>query len=456
MNHSSSRSVDDTGRWHSALRGRQTVSLNVRIGGIAQHRQHLGAAALFAILVPVTAIADNETPTDDTPPPAIKPGLIYNGAAFANLGGGVRSGGTFTSNLQGKVDLDLTKLVGWEDAIAYVSGLWLQGGQPSSFTGDAQGISSISGPNVVKLYEAWIQRNFASNHFSLLAGQYDLNSEFYRLQSAGLFLNSSFGIGPELAQSGVAGSSVFPNTAVGMRVGVKSDDGVVARMAVLDGVPVDRPNGSHGIFEAGDGALIVAEVALLDRPPSSDRPVPSQLRIGRKAMLGNYESKLAIGGWYYTAYFDDLSETQANGQPVRHHGSAGFYVLADRLLFRDPTNDQRTLFGFVQVGLGDERVDRFGSYLGAGLAATGIVPNRSNDELGLGIAFARNGSHYFDSQHLQGLPVTRAETAIELTYLIQVNSWLALQPDLQYVISPNTTQAIPNAFALQLRIEASF
>ena len=60
------------------------------------------------------------------------------------------------------------------------------------------------------------------------------------------------------------------------------------------------------------------------------------------------------------------------------------------------------------------------------------------------------------AQRMQGLPVTNAEKTIELTYLIRVNSWLALQPDLQYVITPNTTTAIPNAGAFQLRIEPSF
>ena len=60
------------------------------------------------------------------------------------------------------------------------------------------------------------------------------------------------------------------------------------------------------------------------------------------------------------------------------------------------------------------------------------------------------------AQRAQGLQVTNAETAIELTYLFQVNSWLALQPDLQYVITPNTTSTIPNAWALQLRFEMSF
>ena len=110
----------------------------------------------------------------------------------------------------------------------------------------------------------------------MLAGLYDLNSEFYRLQSA-LFLNSSFGIGPEFAQSGVEGPSIFPDTSVGMRIAFKPAEGLVVRIAALDGVPVDRPDGSRGIFKPGDGALIVGEVAFLDRPQvahaSGERPI---------------------------------------------------------------------------------------------------------------------------------------------------------------------------------------
>ena len=173
-------------------------------------------------------------------------------------------------------------------------------------------------------------------------------------------------------------------------------------------------------------------------------------------MLGDYDSKVAIGGWYYTATFDDLSETQPNGQPVQHRGSIGFYVLTDQLLYRNPNQPDRKLTGFVQAGYGDYRVDRFRAYLGAGLTAMGVFKSRAADEVGLGLAYARNGSHYMSAQRMQDLPVTNAEKTIELTYLIQVNSWLALQPDLQYVINPNTTTAIPNAWAFQLRVEMSF
>jgi porin len=271
-----------------------------------------------------------------------------------------------------------------------------------------------------------------------------------------LFVNSSFGIGPEFGQSGIAGPSIFPSASVGMRVAFRPAEGTVVRLAVLDGVPVDRPDGSHGIFERGDGALIVAEVAFLDRPQASSHPASGRMRIGRQAMLGDYDQKVAIGGWYYTATFDDLSETQPNGQAVQHRGSSGLYVLADQSLYKNPDRPDRKLAGFLEAGFGDYRVNRFGAYLGAGLSATGLVEGRPDDQLGLGLAYARNGSHYMDAQRMQGLPVTNAEKTIELTYLMQVNSWLALQPDLQYVITPNTTTAIPNAWAFQFRIEMMF
>ena len=112
--------------------------------------------------------------------------------------------------------------------------------------------------------------------------------------------------------------------------------------------------------------------------------------------------------------------------------------------------------GFIQAGLGDRRVWRFGSYIGTGLTVAGLVAGRPDDQAGVGLAYARNGSHYMASQHAVNAPVTAPESAIELTYLAQLEPWLAIQPDLQYVIHPNTTTAIPDSWALQVRFELSF
>ena len=194
----------------------------------------LCVAAFFGFTFPSPAIADEpSTAGNGGAPGAFKPGLAYVGAAFVNLGGGVRRGGTYSSNLNLRLNVDGAVLFDWPDTTAYLDALWLQGGSPSSFIGDAQGVSSISAPNAVKLYEAWVQKNFLDNRVSVLGGLYDLNSEFYRLQSAGLFFNSSFGIGPEFGQSGVEGPSIFPSTSVGMRVAFRPADGTVVRVSLV-------------------------------------------------------------------------------------------------------------------------------------------------------------------------------------------------------------------------------
>src|ERR1700737_4866801 len=195
-----------------------------------------------------TARADTPAETDQTGSlRGIRPALVYNGAGFANLGGGIRSQGTYTGNLNLQLTVDGASLLGWKDTLFYIDGLWIHGGQPSNFIGDAQGVSNISAPSAIKLYEAWGQKNFLDSQFSALAGLYDLNSEFYRLQSAGLFLNSSFGIGPEFSKSGREGPSIFPNTSAGARFTIKPIKQIVFRTAVLDGVPVDRRNGTRYI-----------------------------------------------------------------------------------------------------------------------------------------------------------------------------------------------------------------
>jgi porin len=95
-------------------------------------------------------------------------------------------------------------------------------------------------------------------------------------------------------------------------------------------------------------------------------------------------------------------------------------------------------------------------YFGAGLTTTGLLPRRPDDQAGIAAAVARNGSHYVAAQQQDGVPVSGAEIAIELTYLAQVTSWLAIQPDAQFVINPNTDPRVANATVVQLRFTMTF
>lgn len=334
----------------------------------------------------------------------------------------------------------------------FFDGMLLHGGHPSSLSGDAQGISNIAGPSGWTLYEAWIQQNFLDDHVSLLAGLYDLNSEFYSLQSAGLFMNSSFGIGPAFSQTGVGGPSIFPRTSFGVRLAVMPISSFVLRAAAMDGVPWERSDGVFAAFRPGDGLLLVSEAAWLVRPTGVEELRNHRMKIGRLAQLPPYSTKIAVGVWHYTSEFNDLSARNAAGQPLQRHGDTGAYLLLDHLLLQ---HDSARLSGFVQAGMGDPRVARFRAYLGFGLVARGLMPGRLPDQVGLGIATAFNGSDYIKEQEKRGRSAGRAETAIELTALLKGTRWLAIQPDIQYIISPNTSQ-LENAFAAQFLFEFSF
>ena len=400
-----------------------------------------GLAAITCIVAPLRA----QTPARDSSGRSVILTFAYTGELVHDAVGGARRGSAFAGAAGVEITLLLRRLVGWNGARVFVFALDTHGGAPADLVGDVQGVSNLEAPATLRLEEAWLQQNLLDNRLSWLVGRYDLNTEFYRLQSAAMFSNSSFGIGPEFGQSGVAGPSIFPNTALGTRVDFKPSANVVWRAAVLDGVPVDRPGDGIRLFAPGDGALVVAEVALLARPDTVSAPRQRRFGIGR-GRARPYAGKLALGGWYYTARFPDLVDTLPNGGSVRHRGSGGAYLIGHLTV--------RSLTAFAQLGLGDGRVNQIAGYLGGGLTFTAPFPSRAQDAVGLAVAAARNGSHYERLQTSAGVPAA-GETTLELTYLAQFGSWLTVQPDVQYVIHPGGTRATPNALVPGVRIALS-
>jgi porin len=385
----------------------------------------------------------------------ITPTLLYEADIASNLAGGARRGSTYSGALHFQLLFDGERLVGWPGVTLYADLLDVHGGQPSNFAGDAQGVSNIAAPSRFRLYEAWMQYNLEGSRYSVLAGRYDLNSEFYRLTSASLFLNSSFGVGPEFAQSGRAGPSIYPDTSVGVRLSYKPIPTVVIRMAALDSTPADSPGAPPISGVHGDGVLLVSELAILTRAGPAMPPGSRRSLLGRNSSLPPYEDKLAVGGWYYTNAFDDLSEHDVAGTPLRHRGSGGGYVLLDKVLYHAPDNSGDAVSGFLEAGLGDGRVNRFGSYLGLGVTGRGLIAGRQDDEIGLAAAIGRNGSHFLEAEDRAGLQPDSAEASIELAYLLKVTDWLAVEPDFQYVVHPNTDSKLGNASIVQVQLEVS-
>src|SRR5256886_7081220 len=324
----------------------------------AKTRLELGAMSVLAAMTCGAPAVYGQMATGDSGARPVVLPVSYSGGRVENAGGGARRGATFAGAAGGQITLRLRRLVGRHGARLLVFALGTHGGAPSDLVGDVQGVSNLEAPAAARLEEAWLQQDLLDNRLSWLVGRYDLNTEFYRLQSGALFINSSFGIGPEFAHSGVAGPSIFPNTAVGTRVDFKPSPNVVWRAAVLDGVPVDRPGDGTRVFASGDGALLVGEVALLARPDTVGVPRQRRFGIGR-GQARPYGEKLAIGAWYYTARFSDLVDTLPNRASVQHRCSGGVYLIGDLTV--------RSLTAVAQPELREGRVNQIGGYVRGGL-----------------------------------------------------------------------------------------
>ncbi|HEY5200732.1 MAG TPA: hypothetical protein VIJ31_07450 [Acidothermaceae bacterium] len=125
----------------------------------------------------------------------LTPMLSYDADVASNLAGGLHRGLAYLGNVHVKLSANGTSLE-WPGTSAFVDLLQIHGGQPSRLVGDAMGVSNIAGPAGAEIEELWLQHNSRGGVTSVLVGIYDLNSEFYRLRSAGLFVNSAFGVGP--------------------------------------------------------------------------------------------------------------------------------------------------------------------------------------------------------------------------------------------------------------------
>ena len=118
----------------------------------------------------------------------------------------------------------------------------------------------------------------------------------------------------------------------------------------------------------------------------------------------------------------------------------------------------RLLSGFLRVGFADSDVHQISRYFGAGLAWSGpmLASAEHEEQLGLAVASITNGNAFRRAYSSQDTTFERHETAIELTYRMQALPWLALQPDLQYIVNPGADPALDDAWVVGLRFELSW
>lgn len=348
--------------------------------------------------------------------------LGYTGDAFGAARGGLETGVRYADLLEASIEIaDDSPVIG-TGMTFYANGLYANGGAPSGdLFGDDQIVSNIeTGFQTTRLYEAWAEIEFDKT--SLLAGLYDVNGEFDVLDSAGLFLNGSYGIGLDIGQSGFNGPSIFPFTALAVRGDLDIGDNTL-RIAVVDGAPGDADDPERVDFDLreDEGAFIIAE---WEHKPES-------------------QSKILAGGWYHTADFEKISATGPEDS-----GNFGIYLRGETHILK---NGQVPVRIFGRLGMANEEYNPYGTYVSAGIVADGPFSARPDDSVGLAFSYGALGDDEKDRRIADGEDPADGELNIELTYALSLTERISIQPNLQYIASPAGDSRADDTVAIGVR-----
>lgn len=344
----------------------------------------------------------------------------YKGDFASNFRGGINTGTTYL----GLADLFLhfdTGIAGWWKGGQFlVHGANSHGGKPSeNLIGDFQVASNIEAGNHTFLYELWYKQTFSKIEFTV--GLQDMNAEFANSEVAGLFLNSSFGIHSVIADNIQA--PIFPLTSQGITFCWKTTPKINLKTAFYKGCPIDFEDNPYNInwnLNHLQGMLWVTEGQF----------------------EGKTEADLFKAGFFFHQHCPESEVVNSEtGNELKY--DYGLYVVGNHHLFGNPTST-RNFNVFYQLGV-SPRNDNFG-YIGAGCCCCGLLSKEGTDELGLAMA---RGMLTKDRG--------RDETTFELTYKVQLNEQIYMQPDLQYVVHPGVTDGqLKNAMAGFLRLGLEF
>lgn len=354
----------------------------------------------------------------------------YIGDAWRNVSGGARRDSTYLDNFDIIATLDAERAFGWTGTTLLVSGLYNNRSTLSDrIVGDIQAVDNIDTDGAARLYEAWVERKFDSGAMKL--GLIDLSSEFDVNETGALFLNSSHGTGPDFSQVGENGPAIFPITGFGVVTRMNLSERTQLRLAAFEATVGDpnHPRRTTLDLESDEGALLVTELDF--RPTESTRTM--------------------LGVWRHNGRTSDLAD------PESHHRdeSVGLYALAEGTLL---SAGDHALEGFARIGVADAHVHQIARYQGVGLVWSGPMFGSSEreEQLGLAVGMITNSGTFRRVQAELGSNFEQHETTVELTYRVRATPWLALQPDVQYIVNPGTDPTLDDAWVVGLRFELNW
>jgi porin len=384
-------------------------------------------------------------------------GATYIGDFIGNVSGGTSRGFIHLGRFEFSVDADLDKLVGWTGGRFFANTYEIYGrGLTRNYIHNLATISESEALPDARLYNAYFEQSFYNNALNIRIGQQAADVEFFDSETDDLFINGTFGWPAIKATNLPAGGPAPPIAALGIRVKATLSEQITAFGAVFNGSAARPGEGdpqlrdNHGLaFRVNDAPWVIGQVRW-----------DYDVEIAGRPLAGNFTP----GGWYHSGQFDDqrftaqglsIADPNGTGIAAKLRGDFGIFAVVEQTLYRPAAVTEKgvsnslpgvTVFGRIAYSPPDRNL--IDLYLDGGVGFVGLVPGRSLDRIGIGVAYMRisNADKNLDrdTQLFSGLPspVRSNETLLELIYEAHVRPGWLLAPYFQYVFRPSG--GIPN------------
>ncbi len=399
-------------------------------------------------------------------------GSVYTGEVFGNPVGGTKQDAICEGLLDLELTLDLKKMAGWNGSFHANTYYPMGSSLTNNYTHDLLIVSNIDAYDTFHLFELWYEQKAFDDKVSLRVGQLGANTDFFISNAAANFLAGTYGWPGILASN--APTPNYAYAAPGVRLRVDPDEHWTFMGAVFAGNPApDRigdpnPNrapdhqynnsGTDFYINRNQGFFSINELWFNWNKEKDAQGLP-----------GTYK----VGCWFHTDTFSDkrydedgvpLASPASDGRPHAVHGNSGVYVVADQSVWQDKSDPKQTQKIDLFFRAGTAQADRsvFDYYCDGGITFSGLIPGRPNDLFGVATAYGNIASGlrgYAEDQNSfndTNRPVPDFEWNIEMTYFAQVAPWWSVQPDVQIVIHPGGSSAIPNELVLGCRMVITF
>jgi len=370
----------------------------------------------------------------------------YKAEPATNLVGGPRTGATAPSDLSARATLDLDRLLGVRGGLFQTSLSFREGTTlPLDLLQQAQEVYGRG--KVVRLAEFWFEQRLDDNAMTVKIGRMP-EGDF---NSFPCFFNSNTFCG---AAAGSLVSNYWYNWPIsGWAAWARVENSDFDLMA---GVHETNP---QDLGESFAPAWFHGATGVTAHVEGGWTP-----RFGPEGLQGRYQA----GVWYDTSGGPDVllgtdgRPFALTGLPPQHDAERhGYYLQALQQVTGvgslDRTQSWRGIRGvsvFLNYVQADSATAAKDNKLSLGVLVAAPFATRPNDHVGVAVGRTNYNSRAAEALELAqpGVAVPHAEYASELYYSCLLLPWLALRPDVQYIVHPGGYRSATGVLVLGARL----